>query len=127
MESVKTWLQDIIDETEIMDKQSYNNQIENLKKKGIDTHFIKRDLIRVMPENQEDLIAYSESITIALNKYYERWKNNEKDKEELKESFKPYPVQEPGGVSLTTKIAVVLYELKEKDPEQFNWFCGMFL
>jgi hypothetical protein len=127
MESVKTWLKEIVDETENMDKQSYDNWIEYFKEKGIALPFIRKSLSREQPQSDEALREYFESITIALDQYYERWKKNQKDKEDSEKAFKPYPVEEPGGVSLKTKIAVVLYELKEKDLEQFNWFCTTFL
>jgi hypothetical protein len=127
MESVKTWLKEIVDKTENMDKQSYDNWIEYFKKEQIDLHFIRKTLIREEPQNHEALTEYFQSMIIALDQYYERWRNNKRDKNNLEKAFKPYLVKEPEGISLKTQMAVVLYELKEEDPEQFNWFCVSFL
>ena len=127
MESVKTWLKEIVDETENMDKQSYDNWIEYFKKEQIDLHSIRKTLIREEPQNLEALTEYFQSMIIALDQYYEKWRNNKRDKDNLEKAFKPYPVKKPEDISLKTQMAVVLYELKEEDPEQFNWFCGGFL
>jgi len=125
MTDLKAWLQEVVDETENIDKQSHDNYIEHFKKEQIDLHFIRKTIFREKPKNEEALKEYSENMKIGLIQFYEKWKNNKKDKESLEAASKPYVI--PAGVSLITKIAVVLYELKQENPEQFNWFCKTFL
>jgi hypothetical protein len=122
MTDLKAWLTEVVDETENIDKQSYDNYIEHFEKE--DLHFIRKTIFREKPKNEEALKEYSENMKISLVQFYEKWKNNKKERESLEEASKPYVI--PAGVSLITKIAVVLYELKQANPEQFNWFCKTF-
>ena len=123
MTDLKAWLTEVVDETENIDKQSYDNYIEHFEKE--DLHFIRKTIFREKPKNEEALKEYSENMKISLAQFYEKWKNNKKERESLEEASKPYVL--PAGVSLITKIAVVLYELKQENPEQFNWFRKIFL
>ncbi len=127
MEDLKAWLTEIVDESENMDKQSHDNWIEEFEKQKIDAHFIRKAIFREKPKNEEALKEYCENMKIALNGFYKEWENLKKDKDSLEKAFKPYIVKEPGGVSLKTQIAIVLYELKQENPVQFNWFSKTFL
>jgi hypothetical protein len=124
MTDLKAWLTEVVDETESIDKQSYDNYIEHFEK--TDLQYIRKTIFREKPKNEEALKEYSENMKISLVQFYERWKNKKKEEESEQEAFKPYYVI-PTDFSLITKIAVVLYELKQENPEQFNWFCKTFL
>jgi hypothetical protein len=123
MTDLKAWLKEIVEELEHIDKQSYDNYIEHFKEEEL--HSIRKTIFREKPENEEALKEYSESMKIRLTQFYETWKKNKKEQESLEKASKPYVI--PVGFSLITKIAVVLYELKQENPEQFNWFYKTFL
>jgi accessory colonization factor AcfC len=123
MTDLKAWLKEIVNETEHIDKQSHDNYIEHFKQEEL--HSLRKTIFREKPENEEALKEYSENMKISLTQFYEKWKKNKREQESLVEASKPYVI--PVGFCLITKIAVVLYELKQENPEQFNWFYKTFL
>jgi hypothetical protein len=122
MKDQKTWLKDVADEVEYMSKNYYDSCIKDFEKKGIEIKRIRKTVCEKY-ENLEDSI-----IEENLKQYYEEWQRNNKSKEDCQKALESWQLaEEPGGASWTTKLAVVLYELKEKDPKKFNRFCERFL
>ena len=90
MKDQKTWLKEIVDEAENMNKHYYDSCIKNFKKKGIvldrirKTIFLENHKNKARKEDEamkEALKQYYESMSEALKHYYETWKNDERDKE----------------------------------------------
>lgn len=132
---IKTWLGEIVDETESMNQQYYEDYIEHFKKEGIIIDRIRNEIFRVNPTNKD--VNENKTITEAIKQYYERmenflenqykiWKGEEEEKTNIKKAQPDGVPREPGGVSIKQKISLVLYELKNKDLEQFNLFCRTF-
>jgi hypothetical protein len=122
MKDQKTWLKEVADEVEYMSKDYYDTCIKEFEKKGIEIKRIRKTVFENY-ENLEDSI-----IEENLKQYYEGWQRNKKEKEDRQKGLESWQLaEEPGGASWTTKLAVVLYELKEKNPEKFNRFCKRFL
>lgn len=102
-----------MDEAENMNKNDYDSCIKDFKETGVDLDLIRKVIF------QKDQNPTEEALKEALKQYY-------LSDEAGKESLKPYIVSELQD-PYTTKLSVVLYELKEKNSEKFDFFCRSFL
>lgn len=132
---IKTWVGEIVDETESMNQQYYEDYIQHFNKEGIIINRIRNEIFLVNPTNKD--VNENKTTTEAIKQYYERmekflesqyklWVRDEEEKTNIKKAQPDGVPREPGGVSRKLKIALVLYELKNKDLEQFNLFCKTF-
>ncbi|MGB7894877.1 MAG: hypothetical protein WCF82_23665 [Microcoleus sp.] len=110
MKDQKTWLKEIVDEAENMDNNFYDSHIKDWKKRGVDLDLIRKGIFQ-KHQNPTD-----EAMNVSLKQYYET------SKQELSKEYVAHYE-----VPIHTKLAVVLYELKEENSEKFDWFCRSFL
>ena len=89
-----------------MNNNPYDSYIKHFKERGVDLDLIRKVIIQ-KHQNPTD-----EAMKVALKQYYEISKQ-----QDISEQQYLY----------TTKISVVLYELKEKNLEKFDCFCRSFL
>jgi len=133
---IKTWLREIVDETESISQHYYDEYMEYFEKEGIFIDTIRKEIFRENPKNKD--VNEDKTITEALKHYYERmekflenqyeiWRREEEEKAQVKKAQPDCVPREPSGASKIQKLSLVLYELKNKELVQFNLFCETFL
>lgn len=135
---IKSWLREIVDDAESISKHHYDEHMEFFKKEEIFIDKIREKIFQQNPKSKaikedkainEAFKQYYESIEKFLESQYEIWRGHEEEKKKVKKMqyMGDSVPREPGGASLTKQLSLVLYELKDKDPAQFNLFCETFL
>ena len=89
-----------------MNKNDYDSYIKDFKERGVDIALIRKVIFQ-KHENATD-----EAMKVALKPYYEISKQ-----QDISEQQYLY----------TTKLSVVLYELKEENSDKLDGFCRSFL
>jgi hypothetical protein len=118
---VRKWIKYITKIVDELNKKQYEQERQQIEELGESINFTRKVIFQQHNSTDED-----KAMETALERYFEEYKND-KNKRYENNKNKGYDINDDDrDCKNTMKLAVVLYELKEKEPDNYSEFIKKF-